>query len=198
MLYVGNGKKSFAPGVSFNEALHEYTYYGKRLSGVTSKICERLNLNYAGAGSLVGERCDEGSQVHKWIQEWIDTGKFNTIHPGATWVRDELLKRYSGAETKALAMAEVLVYDMKNYASAVDIIVEHDGVYDLYDIKTGKFKPDYLAWQLGCYKWFLTLQGKKVGKCACICVHDKMFYRVLPRETEDIKALLYGATKGGK
>ena len=192
MLYVGRGRKSFAPEVSFDEALHEYTMHGRRLSGVTHKICERMKLNFKDAGSLVGERCDEGSQVHKWIQEWIDTGKFTTVHPGAKWVHDELIRRYGSAEVKALAMAEVLVYDLKDYASAVDIIVEHDGVYDLYDIKTGKFKPEYLAWQLGCYRWFLELQGKKVGKCACICVHDKMFYRVLPRSTEDVKVLLYG------
>lgn len=192
MLYVGRGRKSFAPEVSFNEALHEYTMHGRRLSGVTRKICERMKLNYSDAESLVVERCDEGSQVHKWIQDWIDTGKFDTIHPGAKWVHDELVRRYGSADVKALAMSEVLVYDLKDYASAVDIIVEHDGVYDLYDIKTGKFKPEYLAWQLGCYKWFLELQGKKVGKCACICVHDKMFYRVLPRSTEDVKVLLYG------
>ena len=192
MLYVGRDRKSFAPGVSFNEALHEYSVHGRKLSGVTRKICERMKLNFKDAESLVVERCDEGSQVHKWIQEWIDTGKFDTIHPGAKWVHDELVRRYGSTDVTALAMSEVLVYDLKDYASAVDIIVEHDGVYDLYDIKTGKFKPEYLAWQLGCYKWFLELQGKKVGKCACICVHDKMFYRVLPRSTEDVKALLYG------
>jgi hypothetical protein len=94
-------------------------------------------------------------------------------------------------------MSEVLVWDLKDYASAVDIIVEHDGIYDLYDIKTGAFKPEYLAWQLGCYKWFLELQGKVVGKCTCICVHDKMFYRVLPRDMNDVKTLLYGS-KGGE
>lgn len=192
MLYVGRGRKSFAPGVSFNEVLHEYSVHGRKLSGVTRKICERMKLNFKDAENLVVERCDEGSQVHKWIQDWIDTGKFDTIHPGAKWVHDELIRRYGSADVRALAMSEVLVYDLKNYASAVDIIVEHDDVYDLYDIKTGKFKPEYLAWQLGCYKWFLELQGKKVGKCACICVHDKMFYRVLPRSTEDVKVLLYG------
>lgn len=191
MLYVGRGRKSLAPEVSFNEALHEYTMHGKRLSGVTHKICERMKLNYSEAGSLVGERCDEGSQVHKWIQEWIDTGKFDTLHPGAKWVHDELIRRYGKADCKAVAYAEVLVYDLQSYASAVDIIVEHDGVYDLYDVKTGKFRPEYLSWQLGIYKWFLTLQGLEVGKCACICVHDKMFYKVLPRDTEDVKNLLY-------
>lgn len=191
MLYVGRGRKSFAPGVSFNEALHEYTLHGKRLSGVTKKICNKLKLNYSEAGDLVAERCDEGSQVHKWIQEWIETGRFNTVHPGAKWVHDELIRRYCDDSVEALAMSEVLVYDLAQYASAVDIIVEHGGIYDLYDIKTGKFKPDYLAWQLGIYKAWLELQGKTVGKCYCICVKDKMFYKVLPRSFEDVKVLLY-------
>ena len=197
MLVVGKGRVSFAPGVSFNEMLHEYHYKGKQLSGVTRKICERMKLNFKDAENQVIERCDEGSQVHAWIQNWIDSGRLDTIHPGAKWVHDELTKRYSSPGLHAVAMSEVLVWDLKDYASAVDIIVEHGGIYDLYDIKTGKFKPEYLAWQLGCYKWFLELQGKKVGKCACICVHDKMFYRVLPRDIEDVKTLLYGA-KGGK
>lgn len=193
MLYVGRGRKSFAPGVSFNEVLHEYSVHGRKLSGVTRKICERMKLNFKDAENLVVERCDEGSQVHKWIQDWIDTGKFDTIHPGAKWIHDELIRRYGSVDIRALAMSEVLVYDLKDYASAVDIIVEHDDVYDLYDIKTGACKLDYLAFQLGCYKWFLELQGKQVGKCYCICVKDRMFYKILPRSSEDIKVLLYGA-----
>lgn len=195
MLYVGQGRKSFAPEVSFDEVLHEYHYHGRKLSGVTHKICERMKLNFREAEDLVSERCDEGSQVHKWIQDWIDTGKFDTIHPGAKWVHDELIRRYSAADINALAMSEVLVWDLKDYASAVDIVVKHDDVYDLYDIKTGRCKLDYLAFQLGCYKWFLELQGKQVGKCACICVHDKMVYRVLPRSMEDVQILLYGDLK---
>ena len=113
MLYVGRGRKSFAPGVSFNEVLHEYSVHGRKLSGVTRKICERMKLNFKDAENLVVERCDEGSQVHKWIQDWIDTGKFDTIHPGAKWVHDELIRRYGSADVRALAMSEVLVYDLK-------------------------------------------------------------------------------------
>ena len=192
MLYVGRGRKSFAPEVSFDEALHEYTMHGRRLSGVTHKICERMKLNFKDAGSLVGERCDEGSQVHKWIQEYLDTGVMTTVHPKALWVKQELCRRYSASNVKALAMSEVLVSDFGKYASAVDIIVEHDDIYDLFDIKTGAFKPEYLAWQLGIYKTWLEMQGKTVDKCYCICTKDEMFYKVLPRSAEDVKTLLYG------
>lgn len=192
MLIVGKGRVSFAPGVSFNEMLHEYHYKGKQLSGVTRKICERMKLNFKDAENQVIERCDEGSQVHAWIQNWIDTGVFDTIHPGAKWVHDELTRRYSSPDLHAVAMSEVLVWDLKDYASAVDIIVEHDGIYDLYDIKTGAFKPEYLAWQLGIYKTWLELQGKLVDRTMCVCVKDRLFYKVLPRSFNDVSSLLYG------
>lgn len=192
MLVVGKGRVSYAPGVSFNEMLHEYHYKGKQLSGVTRKICERMKLNFKDAENQVVERCDEGSQVHAWIQEYLNTGVMTTVHPKALWVKQELCHRYSKSDVKALAMSEVLVSDFGKYASAVDIIVEHDGIYDLYDIKTGAFKPEYLAWQLGIYKTWLEGQGKTVGKCYCICTKDEMFYKVLPRSAEDVKALLYG------
>lgn len=197
MLVVGKGRVSFAPGVSFNDMLHEYHYKGKQLSGVTRKICERMKLNFKDAENQVVERCDEGSQVHAWIQEYLDTGVMTTVHSKALWVKQELCRRYSDSDVKAVAMSEVLVSDFGKYASAVDIIVEHDGIYDLFDVKTGKFKPEYLAWQLGIYKTWLEMQGKTVGKCYCICTKDEMFYKVLPRSAEDVKALLYGA-KGGK
>ena len=192
MLYVGKGRRSFAPGVSFNEALHIYTRSGHTLSGVTGKICERMKLNFKDAENLVVERCDEGSQVHKWIQEWIDGGVMNTIHPKALWVKKELTRRYSDCDMNALAMSEVLITDFGKYASAIDIVVEHNKVYDLFDIKTGAFKPEYLAWQLGIYKTWLEMQGKTVGRCYCICTKDEMFYKVLPRSADDVKALLYG------
>ena len=192
MLVVGKGRVSFAPGVSFNDMLHEYHYKGKQLSGVTRKICERMKLNFKDAENQVIERCDEGSQVHAWIQEYLDTGIMTTVHSKALWVKQELCRRYSASDVKAVAMSEVLVSDFGKYASAVDIIVEHDGIYDLFDVKTGKFKPEYLAWQLGIYKTWLEMQGKTVGKCYCICTKDEMFYKVLPRNAEDVKALLYG------
>lgn len=194
MLSVGHGRLSLAPGLSFNEALHEYTYNGMRFEGVTRRIGERLGIDYSKAGGLIQGRCDEGTNVHKWVQGWIDTGRMESIHPGAQWVKSELESRYNG-DWIAVLHSEVLVSDLKHFASAIDLLVEKDGRYDILDIKTGKFKPDYLAWQLGCYKWFLSLQGKEVDRCMCMCVHDRMTYRVMPRPYDDIKELLYGKSK---
>ena len=194
MLSVGHGRISLAPGLSFNEALHEYTLNGVRFEGVTRRIAQKLRLDYGKAGDMLEGRCGEGSNIHGWVQEWIDTGRMSTVHPGALWVRDALEKRYADGGI-AVARSEVLVSDLRHYASAIDLLVEQDGVYDILDIKSGKFKPEYLAWQLGCYKWFLSLQGKEVRRCYCVCVHDKMFYRVAPRASEDIVELLYGKGK---
>lgn len=195
MLITGLGRITLAPGVSFDEESHEYRLGGIRLSGVTGKISGRLGLRYDEAGDMLGDKCDEGSNIHKWVQEWIDTGKMRTVHPGAVWVRNALETRYLGSIV-GVARSEVLVSDLQDYASAVDIMVEHDGAYDIYDIKTGKFNPEYLAWQLGCYRWFMTLRGLTVRRCMCLCVRDRMAYNVRPRGAEDVRALLYGGKYG--
>ena len=194
MLSVGHGRLSLAPGLNFNEALHMYTLNGMTLSGVTKKVSEKLHLDYGKAGNLISDRCSEGSNIHGWVQHWIDTGKMDCVHPGALWVKSELEKRYA-KDGIAVARSEVLVSDLKQYASAIDLLIEQDGVYDILDIKTGKFKPEYLSWQLGIYRYFLLLQGKEVRKCWCVCVHDRMMYRVEPRSFEDVKELLYGKSK---
>ena len=192
MLIVGDGRLSLAPGVSFDEESHEYRLNGRRLSGVTGRIAERLRLRYDESAGMLDGRCGEGSNIHKWVSSWIDTGKMDTVHPGALWVRDALETKYLGPNILGVARSEVLVTDMRDYASAVDILVERDGAYDIYDIKTGKFNPEYLAWQLGCYRWFLTLRGLDVKRCMCLCVRDRMAYNVRPRGAEDVRALLYG------
>lgn len=190
MLRTGNRRISFAPGVCFDDALHEYTLRGMRLSGVTSRIGRELKLHYSGTDGMLDSKCGEGTNIHRWVQEWIDTGVMHSVHPAATWVHDELHRRYAG-DTVCVAYSEVLVSDLGRYASAVDIVVEHDGLYDIWDMKTGAFKPEYLSWQLGCYKWFLELQGLRVDRCGCLCTRDKMVYRIKPRDSEDVRRLLY-------
>ena len=191
MLFTGFGRISLADGVSFDEESHEYRLNGMRLSGVTGKISERLGLRYDESGGMLEGKCGEGTNIHRWVQEWIDTGTMRAVHPGARWVKDALETRYLGPIV-GTARSEVLVTDGSRYASAIDIVVEHDGAYDIYDIKTGKFNPEYLAWQLGCYRWFLTLRGLEVRRCMCLCVRDRMAYNVRPRGAADIRSLLYG------
>lgn len=191
MLVVGNSRKqiNLAPGVTFNEALHEYYKSGKKLSGVTGRIGKRLGLSYG--GEAVKNACEQGSYLHGWIQEWINTGKLNSVHPDAVYVKDALEKKYSGEE-RFVCYSEVLVTDNIGTSSAIDIMVlRPDNTLDIYDIKTGVVKPDYLSWQLGCYAYFCSLMNYKVHRCYCIASRDHMIYSIKPRSEEDIKNLLY-------
>lgn len=200
MLIVGNQRKqiNLAPGVQFDEAEHTYTKSGKQLSGVTGRISARLGLKYG--GEVVKEKCEAGAYLHKWIQDWINSGSLSSVHPDAVFVKNALEDKYKGDE-KYICYSEVLVTDSIGTSSAVDIMVlRPDGTLDLYDIKSGAVKPEYLAWQLGTYAYFCSLMGYKVHACYCAAAKDHLIYRIKPRGTEDIKTLLYGTsgTKGAR
>lgn len=191
MLVIGKNREklNLAPGVQFNETEHTYFRNGKQLNGVTGKISKHLGLKYS--GDMVAEYCESGSYLHSWIQDWINKGTLETVHPDAVYVTEALKKKYSGDETY-VCYSEVLVTDNKGISSAVDVmVVRPDGSLDLFDIKSGAVKPDYLSLQLGCYAYFCSLAGRKVNACYCLASKDHMTYRIKPRSEEDIKKLLY-------
>jgi len=197
-----------APGVSFDETKHEYWYKGKQLSGVTGLISKKLGLKYF--NDYVGEHTEEGIHVHKAIQRWIETGDSGSIHPGVTWLTEELGKLCG----RSYLLAETLVSDFHKYASAVDIIAQDDDGLVICDIKKGKFNREYVTWQLSIYKYLIErlvfdadtsnppylmvcdFEAKKwhyiVKNCVCICLKDKEFYPIFPKSTEDVEKLLYG------
>ena len=180
---------NLAPGVQFNELEHTYYKAGKKLNGVTGRISSRMGLSYG--GEIVKEYCEAGSYLHSWVQEWINTGKLSSVHPDAVYVKQALEKKYAGEE-QFICFSEVLVTDNIGTSSAVDILVlRPDGKLDLFDIKTGAVKPEYLGWQLGCYAYFCNLAGYEVNSCWCIASRDHMLYKIKPRSAEDIKVLLY-------
>lgn len=192
MLVVGNQRKqiNLAPGVQFDEAEHKYSKSGVSLTGVTGRISSRLGLKYG--GEVVKEKCEAGAFLHKWIQDWINTGKLSTVHPDAVFIKKALEKRYDG-DDRYICYSEVLVTDSIGTSSAVDVmVVRPDGTLDLFDIKSGAVKPEYLAWQLGTYAYFCSLAKYEVHGCYCIAAKDHQIYKIKPREPSDIKALLYG------
>lgn len=191
MLRVCTGEYSLAPGLIFNEDEHTYFYKGKKFNGVTGKISKRLGLNYS-ADNIMENRCEGGSYIHKWVSDWIRNGDFNTVHPDAVWIKQGLERKYAGPE-EYVAYSEVLVSDGIGTSSAIDILIRRpDGSFDILDIKTGAVKTEYLSWQLGVYKYFLSLAGLKVTNCWCTASKDRMFYKILPRSEDDVKKLLYG------
>ena len=191
MLITGKGRKeiNLAGGVTFNEAKHEYYRNGKTLSGVTGRICRRMNLEYG--GSLAGEACASGSHIHAKVQEWINSSVLNSVHPDVVWIAKALENKYKGEE-RYTAYSEVLVTDGMGIASAIDVlVVRPDGKLDLFDIKTGSVKPEYLAWQLGVYSYFCLLENKEVNRCFCLASKDHLVYNIKARSVEDVKNLLY-------
>ena len=177
-----------APGVEFDAANHKYFYKGKQLSGVTGLISGRLGLHYDNA--FVSEHAEEGIHVHKAIQEFINTGRTESVHPGVRWLVD----RWSHADgaTRVQKYSEVLVSDFKQYASAVDIVEEWpDGVLRIFDIKNGLFKREYVTWQLSIYQYFIEKAGNVVDECLCISMRDQDVYKTFPKPVEEVEKLLY-------
>jgi len=186
-----------APGVTFDEAKHEYWYKGKKLSGITGTVSKKLGLKYN--STFVGEHTDEGIHVHKAVQRWIETGNPDSVHPGVQWLVETFRQHFSDGEL----YSEVLVSDFSQYASAVDIILDTGkGGLILFDIKKGKFNREYVTWQLSIYKHFIesmlwssrregVTHVPMVRGCVCICLKDKEYYDIFPKEDEDIDKLLY-------
>jgi hypothetical protein len=178
---------SLAPGVEFDEAMHEYWYKGKQLSGVTGLISKKLGIKMP--QEFVEEHRIEGVHVHKAVQKWIETGDPESVHPGVRW----LISRFPRNSFCGL-FSEVLVSDFQKYASAVDIIqTVGDHVIDIYDVKKGVFKRDYVTWQLSMYKYFIEKYADLlVRNCVCICLKDREYYEIFPKSVEQVEKLLYG------
>jgi hypothetical protein len=181
---------AFAPGVQFFEDEHEYLLKGKKLSGVTGLIGKKLGLKMP--AEFVGEHRDEGLHVHHAIQCWIATGNPDSVHPGVVWLTKTLYDSFTPAVSYNI-YSEVLVSDGKQFASAVDIVVETDrGDLEIYDIKKGVFKREYVSWQLGIYKYLIEKYGKRtVSKCTCACMKDKEYYPIFPKTEKEVETLLY-------
>jgi hypothetical protein len=183
---------TLAPGVVFYPEEHEYLYRGKKLSGVTGRIAGELKLKMP--EEFIGEHQVEGLHVHKAVQKWIESGVSGSLHPGVCWLTDTFMARYP--EQPYGIFSEVLVSDFKKFASAVDIVVSYDETgkdLDIYDIKKGVFKRDYVSWQLGIYKYFIERYAdRRVVSCTCICVKDREYYPIIPERPDRVERLLYG------
>jgi hypothetical protein len=185
-----------APHVEFIEDKHEYWYKGNRLSGVTGLISRTLGIKTP--EDFMEEHRMEGVHVHKAVQKWIETGDPESVHPGVKWLTETFCLE-TGTVFDAITgkpgntYSEVLVTDFDRYASAVDIVANHDFGYSIYDIKKGLFKREYVTWQLSIYKYFIETYAKRtVRNCVCICLKDREYYDIFPKPHEQVERLLYG------
>jgi hypothetical protein len=189
----------FAPGVLFEEDTHEYFLKGRALSGITGIIGKKLALKMP--EQFMEEHRDEGIHVHKAIQSWVEGKKIESVHPGVDWITNTFYAETCEPYTKERGAvksfnAEVLVSDLEQYASAVDIVVEWpDKTVDIYDIKNGIFKRDYCTLQLSIYKYFIEkFTVYNVRTCMVIGVKDKEYWPIFPKPFSEIEKLLYGTS----
>jgi hypothetical protein len=178
-----------APHVEFDADRHEYWYQGQRLSGVTGLISKKLGLKMP--QEFVEEHQEEGIHVQKAVQNWIENGDPESVHPGVKWLIESW-----GRESPPGAIAvhsEVLVSDFKRYASAVDIVREMtDGGLVIYDLKKGLFKREYVTYQLNIYRYFIELYAKrKVCTMVCISLRDREYYEIFRIDNIKVEDLLY-------
>ncbi len=176
--------------VSFDKEKHEYFLDGKYLSGVTSSIGRRLNIRMP--EEFVGEARQEGIHIHDAIEEYLDKGALNSVHPGALWVKTCLERMFMDVPKNCFS--EVLVSDGKKYASLVDIVYVDPITKQLtiIDIKRS-FRRVYVTWQLSIYKYFIEkYSAYKVQNSYCFAVRDKVSYIVFSYSAKDVEELLYG------
>lgn len=191
----GRGALRFS-GLSLDKEKHEYTYRGKKLSGITGVISKRLGKNFN--NEFVDEYRGQGSHVHDAIEHYILHGKEKSVHPAARWAVEQLRFQEQGGVS---LFTEVLITDKKLYASAIDLLLLSPSktalnVYDIFimDTKAGNFLRESVSWQLGVYKFFLEkMTNRKVTRCFCLSTKDRDIYPVIPKSAEDVKNLLYGA-----
>jgi hypothetical protein len=183
---------TFAKGVEFIEDKHEYWYKGRQLSGVTGLIAKKLRIKMP--QEFVEEHQMEGIHVHRAVQKWIETGDPDSVHPGVKWLIETLYRQFPVDPWGV--WSEVLVSDMKQYASSVDIAIQFEtgniGL-DIFDIKKGRMNREYVSYQLGIYKYLIEKYTERhVITCTCICMKDREYYPICPKPAEQVEKLLYG------
>ncbi len=178
-------------GLSFDKEEHKYYLKSQKLSGITSMIGEfPEELRDA---PHVKAACAFGSLVHDEVENYIKEGKKPATKEAKWTIRSLYLRYYHEKQNVPEVFSEVLVSDYRKFASCIDILVLHaDGkTVDLYDLKTGVVKIDYVEKQLGIYKSFIERHGYSVGKCGLISSKYKMIYPINPVDEKEVLKILY-------
>lgn len=174
--------------VIFDEDKHEYWYHGKQLKGVTSAIAKKLGKTYPKT-ALTSMACSYGSQVHKEVENYINSGKLPSTS-GGLWVVNELnYPPYLFTDRKE---AELRVSDFEGTASNVDIVLydAFDGAF-LIDIKTGMFDRKYCTLQLNAYRvMFEHCYGIPVHHMSVLHTKSKHRFNILQIDDEEVYKLL--------
>lgn len=177
--------------VEFDEIGHRYFYRGHELRGITSIIGKKLNLYFPKTPAVLKKR-DEGSVVHKEVQDWIEKG-VTPKKEASNWIVEYLenfLKELNVGRAYKF-QSELLVSDFDTTASAIDVVLHvPEGSY-IFDIKTGAFKRQYCTMQLNAYRVLFTHNyGRKILGMKVIGTKTKKEYPILETPDEETIELL--------
>lgn len=172
-------------GVDFDEESHTYTLDGRRLSGITRIIQEKLfpDMHDGIPISVLNKAAERGSELHAEIEMLINDG-VPTYSEGGKAFEEHF---HYDLMNKRL-VSEYRVTDFDKVASNIDIVrVTDDGTVDLFDIKTTSvLNTEYVMWQLSIYAYLFELINPtmKVTNIRALHIRDGELNEVEVRRIE--------------
>lgn len=172
-------------GVDFDEGLHTYTLEGKRLSGITRIIQEKLfpDMHDGIPISVLNKAAERGSELHAEIETLINDGVPTYSEGGKAFEREFASELANGS-----LIGEYRVTDYSNVASSIDIVrIDADETVSLFDIKTtAVLNTEYVMWQLSIYAYLFELMNDKMKVRSLYALHirDGELRRVEVRRIE--------------
>lgn len=181
--------------VQFNEQLHIYTLGGRQLKGVTPLV-NAVYHTYDGVDEeMLNRAAETGKAYHKQYQfEALEGFESDTC----------LSQRTEEAKLGLVPqIAEFLVSDEKNIASAIDLVyTDNEGNIVLGDIKTTS-DVHYDEWrlQLSVYKYLFELQtGREVKELYVAWVNKHSYscqmIRINPLDKPEVERMLQAYADG--
>lgn len=154
-----NNNRLAVCGVEFDEGLHTYTLGGRKLSGITGIIREKLFPDMLDGipKSVLNKAAERGSELHSEIETLINEDVPVYSEGGRAFV-----EMFGNEITEGSLVGEYLVTDYERVASSIDIVrMNIDGTFDLFDIKTtAVLNTEYVMWQLSIYAYLFEMVNK--------------------------------------
>ena len=169
--------------VEFNEEKHEYWYQGKRLNGVTGAIGKLTGKSFPDT-DIVKLAATYGSDIHKEVENWYNSGSRVLSSEGSKWVVD-YLAQFQKEHFVNQVECEVMVSDFEGTASKIDVVVRTDTGSYIFDIKTTThFDRAYCTMQLNVYKrlYEANYEDNVIGMFV-LSTKSRRAFRILEQDT---------------
>lgn len=191
--------------VLFDPDTHTYTHQGRRLSGITPLLTEKLFPGkYASIpAKVLAHAAEHGTLVHLYC-ETADDADARSFLPADPSIKADLEAYIEAVSEEALVheSSEYLVSDLQNYASSIDKVYRTSAdTFTLADIKTTcELDTSYVSWQLSVYAYLFTRQnpGAKVDRLLAIHLRKgkASIVQVERKPDQEIERLLLSGIEG--